>query len=137
MTDPTELAYFVDRFMRRIHSGLHQRAVAVDTERVGQFGGLILMALAEMEPVSMQALVTHMARDKSQITRVINSLESKGYVASTGHPEDKRVRLLRLTEKGHDLVREFTHILGDVIGGLTKSLSASEKQHLLALLRKI
>ncbi|MEO1058707.1 MAG: hypothetical protein AAFY28_17520, partial [Actinomycetota bacterium] len=34
-----------DRFMRRLHGGLHARAPEFDTERVGPGGGMILMTL--------------------------------------------------------------------------------------------
>ncbi len=137
MTDPIEFAYYTDRFMRLIHTRLHKRAVVVDTERVGPFGGLIMMALRELEPIAIQDLVIYMGRDKSQMTRAIQTLEQKGFVERRISPNDKRVSLLELTEKGHHLVSEFTEIIGDVITELTEPLSACEKDTLLALLKKI
>ena len=137
MTQSTEFAYYTDRFVRRIHSKLHPRAFAVDKEKVGQLGGLILMALAELEPVPIQSLVSHMARDKSQMTRAIKSLETKGLIERVVFPDDRRVCLLQLTSKGHSLVKVFTSLLGDVITELLEPLSNNEKEQLLKLLRKI
>ncbi|MDJ0825587.1 MAG: MarR family transcriptional regulator [Rhodobacter sp.] len=137
MQQTSDLAFVVDRFMRRIHAGLHQQAVQVDTDRIGPFGGMILMAVAEMEPVSIHALVAHMARDKSQMTRSLRMLEERGLIARAGCPEDGRVSLVSLTSKGRDLVAAFQRILSEVLDGLMVPLGQAERAQLSALLRRL
>ncbi len=137
MPDPHEIAYLVDRFMRRISANLHDKALSIDVERIGPFGGMILLTLSDIEPVSMHALVAQMGRDKSQMTRAIKSLEGKGMVERHRCPDDGRVSVLHLTEKGRAFVGEIKEILSGVIDEILSPVSASERQSLSAVLRKI
>ncbi|MEM1200464.1 MAG: MarR family transcriptional regulator [Pseudomonadota bacterium] len=137
MTDPHEIAYLVDRFMRRISANLHDKALSVDVDRVGPFGGMILLTLSDTEPVSMHALVAHMGRDKSQMTRAVKSLEAKGMIARHGCPDDGRVSVLQLTDKGRTFVADIKEVLSGVIDEILSPVSAGERQSLIAVLRKI
>ena len=49
--DPFELAVQVDRLMRRMNAGIEARAPLFDTDRVGPIGGMILLTIAEVQPV--------------------------------------------------------------------------------------
>ncbi len=137
MQDPYEIAYLVDRFMRRIAAGLHNRAVEVDTDRVGPLGGMILLTLADIEPAPIHRLVDQMGRDKSQMTRLIKTLEGKGMIERRGSADDRRVSVLQLTEKGRGFVTEIKKILSDVIDGILAPVPADERQGLIEALRKL
>lgn len=135
--DRSEIAVLVDRFLRRVHANLHPRAQRVDTAHVGPFGGLMMMALAELEPAPMLELVAHLGRDKSQVTRVIQSLERKGMIARSRSATDGRIIVVSLTEAGRALVAALTAELSGVIGELTAGLTALERAQFLAILRKL
>ena len=137
MQDPHEIAYLVDRLMRRISARLHDRARAVDTERVGPFGGMLLLTLADIEPAPISELVAQMGRDKSQMTRAIKSLEDKGLIARHASAEDARVSLLELTPKGQSLVSDLKGVLAIVIDEILSPVSSKERQSLIEALRKI
>ena len=47
---------------------------------------------------------------KQSLSRVLSRLIDDGYIDSVQGPEDKRQRLLSLTEKGTDLERELTEV---------------------------
>ncbi|MEM8686566.1 MAG: MarR family transcriptional regulator [Pseudomonadota bacterium] len=137
MSDPHEIAYLVDRFMRRISANLHHKALRVDVDRVGPFGGMILLTLSDAEPVSMHALVAQMGRDKSQMTRAIKSLEDKGMIERHRCPDDGRVSVLQLTQKGRMFVGDIKAVLAGVIDDILSPVSAEERQNLVEVLRKI
>lgn len=137
MPDPLEVAYLVDRFTRRIASGVHAKAVVIDTERVGPIGGMLLLTLSEIEPAPIHRLVAQMGRDKSQMTRAIKVLEEKGMLDRAPCAEDGRVSLVQLTEKGRAFVRQINVILSEVINGILAPISEQERQSLIAMLRKI
>ena len=61
----TDLALLVDRFMRKIHSGLLERAPGFDREAVGPGGGIVLMTLADAGRISLNELTKCVARDKN------------------------------------------------------------------------
>ena len=137
MHDPYEIAYLVDRFMRRISANLHDKALEIDTERVGPFGGMILLTLSDIEPTPITKLVEQMGRDKSQMTRAIQTLENKGMIARHASDEDRRVSLLQLTEKGRAFVGDIKKILSGVIDDILVPVSARERKVLIEALRKI
>ncbi|MAI44411.1 MAG: MarR family transcriptional regulator [Hyphomicrobiaceae bacterium TMED74] len=137
MQDPYEVAYLVDRFMRRISANFHDKALAVDTDRVGPFGGMILLTLSDIQPAPISLLVAQMGRDKSQMTRAISSLEKKGMIERRTCEEDARVSVLELTSKGTSFVGDIKSILSIVIDEILTPLSTKERQSLIEALRKI
>ena len=132
----TELALLVDRLMRRIHFGLQARAPEFDRKAVGPSGGIVLMTLAEMGCCGLNELTQRVARDKSQMTRTIRSLEEKGLVQRQLSPDDGRVSLVSLTPEGDQVVAELMDTVADVIGDLLSPISHDEKETLKELLTK-
>ena len=107
----TDLALLVDRFMRKIHSGLQERAPGFDREAVGPGGGIVLMTLDDAGRISLNELTKRVARDKSQMTRMIRSLETKGLVQremSLGDGSAVRLTIARYyTPTGRSIQRPY------------------------------
>lgn len=131
-----EVGQLVDRFMRRIHAELGRKAPSFDPERVGPAGGMVLMALADQEPVAIHELVRALARDKAQVTRLLQTLDAKGLVERSKSTVDGRVCVLQLTSEGRDLVSRIRLALAETIDGLLDPLSAEERDTLKGLLKK-
>lgn len=136
MQDP-DLALLFDRLMRSIHFGLQKRAPGFDRKAVGPGGGIVLMTLADAGCISLHELTRRVARDKSQMTRLIRSLETKGLVARAASPDDGRVTLVRLTPEGVEVVRELTETVAEVVGEILEPISQAERQTLKALLARV
>lgn len=132
----SDIALLIDRFMRRIHFGLQSKAHAFDTERVGPGGGIVLLTLAEMGCPELNELTRRVARDKSQMTRTIRSLESKGLVTRKSSPSDARVSLISLTAHGEDIVKRLQNAVADTISEILAPISASEEKVLRGLLER-
>ncbi|MEM9462136.1 MAG: MarR family transcriptional regulator [Myxococcota bacterium] len=137
MSNLFEIAEHLERVMRRIDAGLHERVPRIDTERVGPLGSIVLMRLAHIEPAPIQALVTQMGRDSSQMTRAIRSLETKGLVLRQTDPDDRRVRLLSLTAKGRAFVEQTRDIMSELVEEILEPLCARDQERLAALLEKL
>lgn len=131
-----EIGQLVDRLMRRVHVELNRKAPEFDPERIGPAGGMILMALADIQPAPMHELVRLIARDKSQVTRVLQSLHSKGLITREPSSQDGRVCVISLTEKGEGMVAKLRRVLTETIETILSPLDASEREQLTALLRK-
>jgi len=131
-----ELALLIDRFMRRINFGLQSKAHSFDKERVGPGGGLVLLALADMESPSLQELTKQVARDKSQMTRTIRSLENKGLVERTQSSDDARVTHVALTQAGNRVVDALKEVVSETISEILSPISASEEHVLRNLLER-
>ncbi|MEM9140242.1 MAG: MarR family transcriptional regulator [Pseudomonadota bacterium] len=132
-----EIAHLVDRFMRRIHAALNEKAPEFDTHSVGPGGGILLLTLAEAEPMRIQDLVRRMARDKSQITRAVSTMERKGLIQRRSDPDDGRGRVLALTPEGRQTVRVLQGAVAGVLGEILAPLSDLEQGALREMLRRI
>ncbi len=132
----TELALLIDRFMRRIHFSLQSKAHAFDTAKVGPGGGIVLLTLADMGRPGLHELTARVARDKSQMTRTIRSLEAKGLVARTTSPDDARVSLVCLTDAGKKVVEELQEAVAETIEDILAPISQAEKDVLKGLLER-
>ena len=123
----TDLALLIDRFMRRIHFGLQSKADAFDTANVGPGGGIILLTLSDMGSPGLQELTRRVARDKSQMTRSIRSLEAKGLVERRPSSDDARVTLVRLTPEGEAVVKTLQTVVAETINEILAPISQDEK----------
>jgi MarR family transcriptional regulator, 2-MHQ and catechol-resistance regulon repressor len=71
-----------------------------------------LEALVRQGGMTLNDLAAHLYLDKSTASRVIDSLERKGYVARTPHLSDRRSVQLEATANGRDLYRK---VEGDIL----------------------
>lgn len=133
----TELALLIDRFMRGIHFGLQARAPGFDREGVGPGGGVVLMTLKDAGRISLNDLTKRVARDKSQMTRMIKSLETKGLVAREASPNDQRVSMVFLTPKGETITGELMGAVAEVVDEILAPISEVEKRTLKDLLARV
>ncbi|MEL6170123.1 MAG: MarR family transcriptional regulator [Pseudomonadota bacterium] len=137
MNDATLLALETDRLMRRIEAQLARRAPAIDPAKVGPLGGMALLTLAEIEPAPTQALTTRMGRDKSQMTRLIHMLETKGMLTRTPCERDGRVTILALTPAGHALLVEIRKLMSEVMTEILEPLDANDRRRLAGILGRL
>jgi len=71
-----------------------------------------LDALVRRELITLNELAAELCLDKSTASRVVATLERKGYVARTTHPRDRRAVLLTATAAGKRLVER---IVGELV----------------------
>ncbi|WP_258725811.1 MarR family winged helix-turn-helix transcriptional regulator [Cellulomonas sp. NS3] len=107
-------------------------------ETVGRHGLTPVQARAVLmldEPVPMSSVAGHLACDASNVTGLADRLEALG-VAERIPSSDRRVKLLRLTERGAALRGELGRELarGSVV---TDRLTAAERAQLEVLLDKM
>lgn len=134
--DPLELAFQIDRFMRRMNARILSQAPIFDADRIGPIGGMILMTLSEVQPAPMQQIVELMGRDKAQISRMFANLERRELVVRSRSEIDQRSSLLSLTPKGEEFVVTIKEVVGDAVGKLIEPLNQPERDELLRLLSK-
>lgn len=132
-----EIARLTDRLMRRIHASLNAKAATFDRHRIGPAGGIVLLTLADHEPARIQDLVRLMARDKSQMTRSVQALESKGLIERRTSPDDGRVSLLALTPEGHSTLKALQHAMAEVLADILSPLQSEDRSKLKEILRRI
>ncbi len=82
-------------------------------------------------------LIRMMAYDRSSGMGVIRRLLDKGIIEEFPNPEDKRGKLLRLTEKGTESVKQAYQEVPKAAHLVSRNLSEPEKRQLLRLLKKM
>lgn len=72
---------------------------------------VLLMRFISVGVHAQSELCVITERDKSSLTRLIQSLERKNLVVRTAHEKDKRQQLVSLTEEGHLLLNKAMPIM--------------------------
>jgi DNA-binding MarR family transcriptional regulator len=70
----------------------------------GQFSALV--TIAGMRPIAMQALADHLGMDRTTATAMLKPMTRRGLVVARASSEDRRSRLLDLSDRGLALLRE-------------------------------
>jgi DNA-binding MarR family transcriptional regulator len=88
----------VRRLSRRI-SQIYDEALSRHGLTIGQFG--LLSCLSRRHGLAISALAGRLGADSSTVSRLVRPLAAAGLLRIDADPEDRRGRLVRLTDKGH------------------------------------
>lgn len=81
------------------------------------------------------AFITH--RDKTSMTRLVNTMESKDLVVRKSDENDRRVNRIFLTDHGKEVIEKVTPIMYDLIPAVQESLTEEEIENLINTLKKV
>lgn len=101
----------------------------------GSVGGLLWLLDPDRPPLRMREIARSLGCDPSNVTLMGDKLEQAGLVTRRTHPDDKRSRVLELTEPGRDLRRRLLTRL--VAATPLPTLTAREQDQLRHLLTKL
>lgn len=96
----------------------------------------ILELLAE-RPMRMSSLCNSLVCDASNVTGIVDRLSARGWIERRDHPEDRRIKMVSLTDKGR---AERATVLPKIVADgakLLEPLNASELKQFNAILRKL
>lgn len=96
-----------------------------------------LALIENLQPVRLRDVAADAGADKAQISRVVSSLVSRGYVSRRTITGDARSAHLELTESGRYKVEAIWRTLGERDDRLRTSLQPAEAGQLIALLARV
>lgn len=97
-----------------------------------------LRALSEAgESLPLGQLAERLSCVKSNITQLVDRLESDGFVARAHDPNDRRSRLAVMTPAGRKACDEGTRVQNETERELFGALSADEARQLGSLIQKV
>lgn len=102
-----------------------------------QYKILMLLFRHQEQPLRQIDIETHFAMSNPTVTGIIQNLEKKGLVRRIPNPDDKRSKLLQVTEQVLSMRDELVALGDSMEQQVTSPLSAEERQQLTRLLRKI
>lgn len=88
-------------------------------------------------PLRQADIETHFSMTNPTVTGIIQNLEKKGLVQRIPNPDDKRSKLLVLTEQALALKGEIYALGESLEKQVTSHLTPDESQQLITLLKKI
>ncbi|WP_299260295.1 MarR family winged helix-turn-helix transcriptional regulator [uncultured Aquimarina sp.] len=100
-----------------------------------QWSVLKRLKVKDGQPQNDLAFITH--RDKTSMTRLVNTMESKNLVVRKSDENDRRVNRIFLTDYGKEVIEKVTPIMYDLIPAVQESLSNEEIENLISTLKKV
>lgn len=107
-----------------ILNALHRKNVCYDGHTLSQC--FILLSVPD-GGMDMSTLSEKLGLDNSTTTRLVNTLEKHGLIRRERGQEDRRVMVVRLTPKGHELTHEIEEVI-DSLGDAVLDNIPSEKR---------
>jgi DNA-binding MarR family transcriptional regulator len=101
----------------------------------GQFS--LLMSLNRPQPASMGSVAAVLAMDRTTLTANLKPLERRGLLKSAVDPDDRRGRLLTLTDAGRALLHAAVPIWKRTHAEVDRLLAETDEQVLRAGLRAL
>ncbi len=121
---------------------LQQIAVAIflhETEAHGitpvQYGAL--QTVCNTPGIDQRTLARSIGLDTSTIAGVVDRLESRGLLVRNTTPEDRRVRLLSLTDEGHALLKALAPAMHRAQARMLEPLPPRERDQFMRMLRQL
>ena len=96
-----------------------------------------LALIEHLQPVRLRDVAADAGADKAQISRVVTSLVSRGYVTRRALAGDARSAHLELTDAGRAKMSAVERTLDERDSALRASLQAGEAEQLMALLARV
>ena len=87
-------------------------------------------------PVPMNGLAEVLLCDASNVTGIVDKLEARGLIERQASPEDRRVKMLAITERGAELRRKFLDRSSAPPPSIA-ALSAEDQRRLCAILQQL
>jgi DNA-binding MarR family transcriptional regulator len=97
----------------------------------------VLAYLAEFGPVSQTKIASHLGRGRAATGVTIDGLDARGLVERRPDPEDRRVWLIHLTDRGQELIKPITQVDELLRRELRTGMSRADRLVLVELLQRL
>lgn len=96
-----------------------------------------MVTIGEQAGIDATRLSAHVAFDRSTLGNVLERLEARGFVDRYASPDDKRVKLLKLTASGRAVVKRAEAAVRRTQERILAPLAAKDREVLLNLLAQL
>lgn len=102
-----------------------------------QFNVLRILRGAKGKPLSVNTILENMVQRSSNVTRIVDKLETKGLVERTLCPKDRRKMDIIITPEGLELLKKLDQKVHDFHKPMMKNLNSKEAETLKRLIKKL
>jgi DNA-binding MarR family transcriptional regulator len=133
------LEAFLPFRLNRLAAEVSRRMSAIYADRFGLDipEWRVLATLSSRGSATAQAIVASTRTHKSTISRAVATLTRRELIEREGSADDGRAVLLRLSDKGHAMMREIVPLVLAEERAILKRLPASKRAQLLEVLRLV
>ena len=114
----------------------HDRKVAVSEALGLSFARVRALRRLADEPLTLRGLAELLTADPPYVTLIVDDLEKRGLVRRTPHPEDRRSKLVQLTEAGRATAARADEIL-DAPPAALRDVPAEDLEALLRVVERM
>ncbi|MEX1189123.1 MAG: MarR family transcriptional regulator [Bacteroidia bacterium] len=101
---------------------------------IDRYYSVLLLVSKSTEGETQQMIGDQLHIDKASMVRVIDNLEEKNYIKREVKPGDRRCHLIRLTEKGKEIIPIIESSIIELNAQMMKNLSALQQDDFLKTL---
>lgn len=126
--------------IKQIHDELEKNAnnaLRADGITMAQCGALLILNDAPEGQMPLKELERWLRVAQSTAAGIVRRLEQKGLVESFGNPEDKRIKMIRITLSGIECCRYSEQQMLQAEETLLSGLTETEREFFLTLLKKV
>lgn len=121
---------------------LHQIHVAMFHEECVEYGVTpvqfsLLSVLDRKSPLDQVSLAAEVGIDRTNVADVVSRMEGRGLVERRANPEDRRTRLVSITEEGRSFRRQVQGRMEAAQERFLAPLPPEERTVFMALLRRL
>lgn len=102
-----------------------------------QYKILMLLFRNPGKPIRQADIEAHLSMTNPSVTGIIQNLEKKEFVERIQNPDDKRSKLVKLTERAVSMEEELYSLGESLEAQVIRNLTTEESQQLIALLKKV
>lgn len=130
------LGFLTNRVGRLMGKNLREKCLSENYDITPHFMG-ILSDLWTKDGIKQQDLVISIIKDKATITRTLDAMEATDMLLRVPDKEDKRNKLIYLTNKGKQLKHQLSPIMQSITKEAVAGISKKELDICLNVLNKV
>lgn len=128
--------WYIKRIDNALEKEANQNLQALNLT-MQQNHALVMLVLAENHTLSLKAMEERFCAAQSTVAGLVSRMEKKGLVEAVPDPDDKRVKLVRLTEEGLRLCAISRQNVVQSEERQTSLLTPEEREVFLRCLQKV
>lgn len=123
--------------LRRVQRNTTKKLRYDDHPFVSMQVAILILLFREERPLTVSEIVERINNQKSTIIQMLQGLQTLGYVKKENGKNDRRLILVRLTDKAHDEKAYFDQLLDESISEMFAGFSQSEATEFLQYLERV
>lgn len=126
--------------IKKIHDELEKNAnnaMRSHDITMAQCSALLILNGAFKKQMALKELERMLHVAQSTAAGIVNRLEQKGLVEGFGSPDDKRIKMVRITPQGIEKCQQAEQEMEQAEKSLLSGLTVTEQEIFLSLLKKV